>query len=286
MYSDFHFAIGSSHKVCQDYALAGEANGSFFAAVADGCSSSPHTDLGARFLCHGAQQALMLSSENEFFFRGVLPLAASFLGKWGPSPECLDSTILFVRTIPGLIHVFGCGDGLIAARRRDGSIYVTELEYNNNAPAYLSYQLDQQRMDTYSKGILSSGANLGECGFRTTREYLTDASVMEWAELLDDNYTEKVTKHPDDFWWVKAYAREAFDLVVVMSDGVRSFQEKKDGVLTPVPLLAVLRQLLKFKTIKGEFVTRRCKRFLGKFCEQSGWSHYDDFAMAAVYVEE
>lgn len=284
MYSDFYFSIGSSHKVCQDYALAGEVDGSFFAAVADGCSSSPHTDLGARFLCFGAEQCLR-SSDNRFFFRGVLPMACRFLGA-GPQVECLDSTILFVHTTPKLIYVFACGDGVIAARRRDGSVLVTELEFNNNAPAYLSYQINQLRMEAYTSGSLSSGAELGECGLRTERGYEANADLTEWEEIPEHRFTDKVTKHPDDFWWVKCFDRRTFDLVTVMSDGVLSFQRKQDGVLETVPLQAVLQQLLKFKTVKGEFVTRRCKRFLGKFCKKNGWSNYDDFSMGAVYVGE
>ncbi len=62
MNSDWFLRTGSTHKMCEDYALTndrfnpgnptapGPIIGTPFAILADGCSSSPHTDFGARLL--------------------------------------------------------------------------------------------------------------------------------------------------------------------------------------------------------------------------------------------
>ena len=49
--TDAFFSIGKTHMVCQDYARSGTTRaGHPYAIVCDGCSSSPDTDLGSRFL--------------------------------------------------------------------------------------------------------------------------------------------------------------------------------------------------------------------------------------------
>ena len=55
MNTDFYCEIGDSHVACEDYALAGKINDNIsYAIVADGCSSSPNVDVGARVLAHAA----------------------------------------------------------------------------------------------------------------------------------------------------------------------------------------------------------------------------------------
>jgi len=285
VYADSYFAIGTTHKICQDYALAGSVHNRFFAAVSDGCSSSRHTDFGARFLCIGTQEA-MKTSLTELNQHSILPLACTLLGKALPW-ECLDATLMLTYTTDDLIVVMASGDGVIAARHRDGSVHTTEIEFINNAPAYLSYQLDNSRFQTYLSGKLSSGEMIEGCGIRETRQKVYDKNLAVGIDKPDSLYAAKVGTDPSSFWDITVYSRDCFDLVAVMSDGVRSFQKRNTlGQLEPVELQAVLQQLMKFKNVKGEFVTRRCKRFLSKYCVEHGWSHYDDFSMAAVYAEE
>ena len=46
MNTDCAFYIGTTHEVCQDYALTGE----YSVAIADGCSGSVLSDFGSRVL--------------------------------------------------------------------------------------------------------------------------------------------------------------------------------------------------------------------------------------------
>ena len=134
---------------------------------------------------------------------------------------------------------------------------------------------------------LGSGEVIDGCGIRETRQRVYDKRCAAGVDKKDGFYADKVGSDPNSFWDVTVYSREHFDLVAVLSDGVHTFQQKNVlGQMENVPLNEVLAQLMQFKNVKGEFVTRRCKRFLGKFCEKNGWAHYDDFSMAAVYVGE
>src|SRR5437868_4207156 len=57
MNSDCAFQIGAAHTVCQDYAVA-HSGVPAYAILADGCSSSPDTDIGARLLVKAAQTVI------------------------------------------------------------------------------------------------------------------------------------------------------------------------------------------------------------------------------------
>ena len=57
-HADAAFTIGKTHAVCQDYALAQNASDTSplrATWLSDGCSSSPHTDIGARFWFTGCK---------------------------------------------------------------------------------------------------------------------------------------------------------------------------------------------------------------------------------------
>ena len=56
---DAFFAIGSTHDICQDYALALNISNRSLLIVSDGCSASPSTDIGARILSRCAAQVLL-----------------------------------------------------------------------------------------------------------------------------------------------------------------------------------------------------------------------------------
>jgi hypothetical protein len=285
MYADSYFALGSTHDVCQDYALAGVADDRVIdgrvvddrpiGIAADGCSSSPHTDFGARFLAFGAREALRRSARGAFASGAVLPLACTLAGGMLPM-RCLDATlgVVYGDAVPARIHAWLSGDGIIVARLRDGSGYpVTRVEFSGNAPGYLSYQLSSARFQELADG---PGAT------RRVDELLLDPSFAELEAMWGDEQLSE--QDPRSFWLYRGYEASKYDLVMVLTDGAQSFQRRVGGALEPVPLHDVLREVLAFKGMKGRFVARRLKRFLGRYCAEHGWSHADDFAVAAVYA--
>jgi len=75
-----------------------------------------------------------------------------------------------------------------------------------------------------------------------------------------------------------------YDLVMLFSDGVHTFQHS--DTLTPINFLEVVDHLMDIKSFTGEFVTRRCRSFLNRFCVKNGWHHNDDLGVAAIHIPE
>lgn len=262
MESDGFYAIGASHRVCQDYARAGLAEGrvSRYALVSDGCSSSSDTDLGARFLVNAAEHRLRLF-DSDYDHGWIAHRAAAAVALFGGSPFCLDATLLSAFVVDDS-HVRLCiaGDGLIAARRRDGCLETWEV-CDGGAPAYLSYQLSKERMQTY----LDAGY-----GRRTiTRRIDGMLSGRNEIQLALQGFVTELSLQVADY-----------ESVLLMSDGAFSFEGP--GMMP----CEIIEQLCAIKSPKGAFVQRRARRFLGKYCKSRGWVHQDDLAVAGIYLAE
>lgn len=270
MHSNAFYAIGSSHTVCQDYARAGItrsgrglAKERCFAVVSDGCSSSAHSDLGARFLTCAAMHALEVYGD-ALDGNWVIGRAASAADQLGIDRGCLDATLLAAwEGEAGNVHVWAAGDGVVAAKRRDGRIETWSID-DGGAPAYLSYLLKESRMRQYLREGYGARTITHTLGGRETRMYAA-SGFTPWTTTLD----------------VADY-----EFVLVFSDGVESFQS--DSAPTGVQLSpgSVLEHLMALKSTRGEFLVRRCRRFLQKHCAQHMWKHLDDLGVAGIYLGE
>jgi|SaaInlV_200m_DNA_4_1039719.scaffolds.fasta_scaffold13310_2 hypothetical protein len=264
MNADHHFAIGSTHKVCEDYARSGETPGGRpYAVVADGCSSSPDTDFGSRFLTMTAIECLTLYGmiKPEWVAwrtkdRVSLPLPV----------RCLDATLLTLLGNDDEIYASVAGDGVVVAKYRDGKVMVLDVDYKG-APGYLSYLLDQSRFDLY----ISEGY-----GIRTAKVYVDGVETT----VIEDGF--KITT-PDEFETGMNFSLAECEMVMVCTDGVHSFV---DADHNPVPMLDVVQHLVSIKSYTGEFLQRRLRRFLTKTCPNLGWTHGDDLGVAAIYIPE
>jgi len=303
--ADVHFAIGKTHKVCEDYAESGAIWLSSepmtaqalldnpdlvrrFAIVADGCSSSPNTDFGARLLVRAAISEFdeCNDQEDDPLLRPTAIILKA--NEWRRSLDLpstsLDATlVVVVENGDHNAEVFLAGDGVIAARRRDGSgIDYWVVECSHNAPTYLSYLLEPQSDE---EPRLKALQNFGG-GVRTVEHYAPDRDTIReedrfWATLLTDEQddSESYALH-----WT--FDREAYDVVVGMTDGVQSFQRRVDTRFERVPLDEVLSHIMSFKQTTTGFVQRRVGRFLSKHCIKNDWSHTDDLAVAGMALDE
>ena len=265
MQADAFFRMGSTHAVCQDYATHTKIGDVTFVAVADGCSSSPDTDFGARLLTRAfAESVEQLPWQTS---RSVALAAQRMSVALGLPKESLDSTLLTVtqRHDEGPLLIQQFGDGAVLYRSHTGWHYES-VDFDKNAPNYPRYSLCENDSLAYNEFVGHATITRGEKG--------ADGIWKTWSTVvpLDEHRAMRLT-----------LSTEACDVALVMTDGVHSFQ---DAGGMPVPVEAVLDELIAFKGYAGQFVARRCMRFLDKTCAERGWKHADDFAVAGIYVGE
>jgi len=318
MHPDAHLEIGSTHDICEDY-----ARGAFVihqgkklpvAIVSDGCSSSPDTDFGSRILTWTTFQEV--TAKGEAFRPSDIALKSNAPAQAGAmAPTSLDATLLvLVPTEEGMVKAVVVGDGFLSGKRRGGSIETWRFSYESpnggSAPGYLTYTTDPDRWSTWT-------TQNGE-GFWNTRKvsrYLD--GVLQGEPLI------QVVDNPGNVAATVLLDPTEYDILAVFSDGADSFQRRvSDTFKFPVPMAGavqippdtvsiqviveagrpfitgtyltrnirpvtfheVIEQCMAIKGSKGRFVGRRCQRFLSQFCSTHGWSHYDDFSMAALWT--
>ena len=273
--TDSFFSIGKTHTVCQDYARSSNGYGHPYAIISDGCSTSADTDFGARLITT-ATEAYMnemcpYHTLGDYDFR-IIQDAERAAVQISVSRLCLDATLVaaYRGTDPdgrSGIRVSVRGDGVIVARKRNGDFMIVTFDHEENAPMFLSYDLDNHRR----LGYLS---RFGEAATKSVYHSDTES----WTEV-------PYVGQPDD----QFFHEDDYDLVMVLSDGVKTFhrieQTDTSKKLVTIPVEEVVPHLLKTKSYTGHFLQRRCQKFFSRHCEREGWQHADDFSAAAIYME-
>ncbi|MCX4246815.1 protein phosphatase 2C domain-containing protein [Paraliomyxa miuraensis] len=265
MHTDAWFCLGDTHVVCEDFALAGRtALGEAYAIVCDGCSSSPQTDVGARLLALAAQACLRLGRLPDA--EEVVERAARAGALLELPPRGLDSTLLVALTDAERCRVRVFGDGVVAARRRDGGLHVHRFEHPDGAPPYPSYGLDPERLAAWRR-----------CCAPVVVEHRsgTGAGVGPEPVCIEHEHTPELTLRIDEL-----------TSVTLGSDGLDAMVAVDDGVATPLPVATVLERLLCFPRPQGRFLARRGRRFLRRECARDGWRPTDDLALATILWPE
>ena len=251
-----YFAIGSSHIVCQDYVRTGKTkDGRAYALLSDGCSSSADTDIGSRLLCLHAEKQIKRGWDFDPYSElgYALEEAQASAKDLGLDETALDATLLIAVETETHIEVFVIGDGVVAARRRDGGKpFILKSSYPMGAPFYLSYLLDPERLALFD--------------------------ALEGNALVTEGDRCENVKNILSFSLPKA----DFDLVILMSDGAESFRK---AVTIPVSYTEIVEQMLKVQGAAGEFMVRRASKFLKSYCKAQDWTHYDDFSVAGLFLE-
>ena len=256
---DSYFSIGSTHHVCQDYALTGQNENGCFAIVADGCSSSPHTDIGARLLCrtvaielqkHGkpTEDLLLRSGEQAKNMAKALLLPTA----------ALDATLLVAYADKqGQVDIYIVGDGSFCIKDGNGDLSGVEISYSDNMPAYLNYHLDKQALDCY----------------------LSHQASFEVSHLFQQKPTVVGTGAGFHHF---SYAKGEVQQLFLSSDGVSSFCDSHNERIDTQP---IWQQFTNIKSKGGAFITRRMRRFLHKTCPKNGWKHLDDVSVGSILIE-
>ncbi|VTU42530.1 hypothetical protein H6P1_00214 (plasmid) [Variovorax sp. PBL-H6] len=268
MHTDHAVLTGSSHTAaataCQDYCLAGSAEGVAWAVVADGCSSGGASDLGARVWALAARRVLIRAAGELLpayeLQRRVLERAEPLLANL--STEDGFSTLGVLQSDGALVRCCLFGDGVVIARHRDGGLSVWSVEYSANAPFYLQYlrdpaletAYDEQYRDQLRNCVRTRlDANGGVLGSDVCAQ---SSQAPAWELTLD----------------VK---RQDLDAVFVCSDGLGTTKEGLEATAAAVAAV---------KNSTGEFVRRRVAK-LARDWLKAGGMPTDDLAVAGIWLD-
>lgn len=251
---DSYYTIGKVHWYCQDYVCQGWQPFPHV-ILADGCSASPNSDVGARLLALNARQELAryaqisrdgpeLATQHWGLGRRIIQRAARQARELDLNPEVLDATLLVAWCDGATVYVHLYGDGCIATRRADGELTVIEVEYAENAPYYLSYLLEPDRQVLYQEAV-------GNPESAQTIHYRSQAAdVSSRKERFDT---------PVAF----SFDLATFPTVAVATDGLHSFISAETG--QRVDLLEVAQAMFDFGGLQGTFVMDRLQNTLIEF---------------------
>jgi serine/threonine protein phosphatase PrpC len=268
MNCDSYFEIGSSHMVCQDYALSGNYKDMWYGIVSDGCSSAEFSEIGAQVLCHVTKNILMVY--YDLFLNGsVTPefiaqlLATSIRVKadevrkiYPISRDSLQATLLIAVVINGFMFTFVWGDGVIILGW-DKNITVTEIDYpDTNAPVYLMTDIESYKRkfeDKLTKRV---------CIYNH-REYATNKNIV--SRPFEEPIVDCRKTGPGDF-------------ILLCTDGLTQYQDQNKK---PIDIHEILPLILDYPNFNGQFV-KRTMNFLKRDLARKNWSHADDVGIVTL----
>lgn len=267
MHIDTAVLTGTHHlasaKPCQDYCLGGAlASGRVWGAVADGCSTGGHTDLGARAWALALRETLVQEPEARLdepqHLASLLARAEHLLESLAFEDGYATLGVLQASTSEVRATLFG--DGVLIARHTDGAVTFVNVEYSDNAPFYLNYL---RKPDCLEQWRLQYGSQE-----RRIVHHLFDAA----GELT----RMTVLKGPPDVPWVWVAQPQAddLDLVLLATDG---------ALTTGAALFTAVRELAAVKSGAGEFMKRRLAK-LARQWQKADQMPGDDLAVAALWL--
>lgn len=269
---DHSFEIGSTHHICEDYAISGSfikgENTYYFGILCDGCSSSKNVDFGARLLALSAKKTLnnltieeldeyiKVDKSNILGARIVNNL--SIIDNSLIKDNAFDATLLLYITDGVHLRTYVYGDGCVIVKAEE-LVEVTQYEYASNAPFYLAYQ-----GEVYKSRLEGYTAQFAHLPFKTkitvTVNSATTTSEEESSALSYQS---------------RAYVISGNDLfnISMYSDGIFSFINKQGNSLTE----EMIKKYSNFPILNGEFVKRNFL-FNKKMALKEAIVHQDDLS--------
>lgn len=300
MKTDSYFEIGSTHDICQDYALSGKINDNLsYAIITDGCSESHklcgELDFGSRVIAHLAKNALLKFKDcekltchqtlnQELFFeyfgcvvKDVVVNSIDSVRKiLGLHELYADATILFAISDGVRVFVYMFGDGGVITVKKDGEIEYNEISYSSSAPYYLSYLNDKGRNNSYRQFC-------GESPVLHSQYIIPFDGDMEnirsHTKIFSHNTSNESKVINEDVYKFSSFKFENIASVTVVSDGIKSFLENGKNI----DAIKIVPQFVNFKNTNGCFVKRRLQ-FLKKENDKNNIVHYDDISSATIII--
>jgi len=265
--ADYIYTIGKSHTTCDDFSYYKDYGSFQVGIVCDGCSSSKHTDIGSRLL---VSEILRNFKERPTGFdECVILLEASlfscfFAFKNIYGDNFLDCTIIFSLTFDNITKVYMIGDGSILATKKDGTKEITTINFENNAPAYLSYKIDKNRKEQYLK---------------LSNKY----TIKKRVEKQDSDFNKVINISTDDFSMqdipvnIFEFKHSEYKNLICVTDGIDSFISEGKSI-------SAGEQLLDLKTLNGFFFQRQVFG-IKKLFEKQNIYNQDDLSGVALIFE-
>lgn len=262
---DTFIHTGTSHDLCQDYILSGE-NPLPYVILADGCSTARCTDIGARLLCHGAKNALTCGNHSSRELLKCATLCSAELGlRYFKMPlSSLMATLMVSFVMQDIVYVYTFGDGYIITLTHTNDICFYEIQYTNNAPDYLAYDLDPGSASSYKSQNIKRTVILHRLIPNTQTPEMSRTSF----ELSDSTCNSFV------------FPLDTYKCVLVGSDGINSFVSFDQKI----SIQDVIENLTAFKNCTGAFLRRRCRRMIEVYRGER-IHHSDDISVGGYYKD-
>ncbi len=280
MNKDTYLKIGDQHKICEDYIISGVTRQGDppleYIILSDGCSKSDRTEMGARILCYMAQQFIRFNFHKYPFTPDyktmglwVIHNAEMMARNLGLNRDCLDATLMvswidWTHAPVPFSNIYIYGDGYVVSKS-DNGIQLMQIDYRpDNAPYYLSYELDPARKAAYHDLKISKIMTLTYPDGKP--EAIQFAYDSESKFLMNMNFDETV---------------------LLASDGFGSFYKDDGPSSAPIeiPPDTVAPGFINFKGKKGSFLQRRASKEVKKL-NNDGILHFDDLSIGAYIYEE
>jgi hypothetical protein len=293
MNSDTFMTTGTTHAICQDYALANDRRpmkqggaifGDPYAIVSDGCSRAADTDFGSRLVARAVRHNISMLQTWKYAEQSEKPGTDAFVGcvrntahgycrALDLDTNALSATLLATR-IDGDHYVsIIFGDGIIARVDVNGVLSFREYRYKSNAPYYLAYELIPGAKEDY---ISKFGLKMEVTETVITSEETTHTLRQEIDLDLDRPWACEVVPVSD------------YKYCGVMTDGASAFANVvRTGTSLSeeaVSSVEIVKEVMAFKGSHGKFVQRRMQRAMETFAKR-GWKSTDDFSVAVVTRE-
>jgi len=260
LHHDCYYTKGVTHKVCEDYITQGDTPIPFI-VLSDGCSASPNSDVGAQILTLTARQMLEKTTAwpLDYFDFGQQLISTAFkvTEELQVPNEVLDATVMlaFLHENDIMVHVYG--DGCLLFKDHDGNVGTIEIVFTHNAPYYLTYWINEERLLEY-------------------------ATFEQKPLVITDSVNGQSEPKPFQTQLVFCLPLKKFKVIAIASDGASHCVDTRQKII--VPLYEVANHLLAFKNLTGEFVKHHTKNALEDYAQQ-GIYPVDDLSIG-VFVNE
>lgn len=279
MITDTFIEIGSQHQMCEDYIISGPNH----IILADGCSGSKHSEMGARFLCYMARMFMVQYGVGNYgdatyvdrLGNWVIHNAEMLTRQLGLDKTCLDATLIVAYQKDDWLAIHMFGDGYVVLNTiYDPNYEIYSVDYkagNRSMPYYLRYLIDKEGHDIYHEKKVTKTICKSE---------IRSDGVVNECDPVERAYDEAAS------WY---FPTQGFKTISICSDGIGTFLRAKPDETGNKIMNAedMVPFIFDFKSNNGVFLQREmniCKRQIKKAGLK--FEHFDDLSIGTFLRED